>query len=172
MRIAIVILTLSVLTTLLFLRGRSDSRRRRPVPAPVAPPAEPAPTKESFEIHLLAPPRLSENTIRLGGRLAVFVPCGAQYSTWRQFPNSIRFHLLQTPAGSERDFPDHTLSISDSNETYSQYGAEPCDCIVAKHFEMDLLRNYPALFTTPGRYELEAFYAGMHAPAVAFVLEP
>jgi hypothetical protein len=172
MRIVVLTVFLTVLVVGALLYSWSHSQRRRPAAVDVGPPPpEPAPTEESFTIRVPCRARLSDGKFPVSGRLAIFVPEGSQYSTWRQFPRAILFRLISSPTGASRDFPDRTLSISDTRETYEDYARRPSNRIVACDFNMDLMETYPEELTAPGRYELDASYRGLKTKPVAFVLE-
>jgi hypothetical protein len=162
---ATIIACVATLAGLVVYRAVRSRKGWPDFPRPLA--AEsPAPAGECFEMRV----EPAGGKLVVSGRLAVFVSPGSQYSVWRQFPRSIRFHLIEYPGGTDRELPDHTLSISDTNEVYARYAGMPCDRIVAKEFAMDLLEMYSDIFTAAGRYTIEGRHAGMKTEPVSFIL--
>lgn len=126
---------------------------------------------EGFVLEADGPASFSERRLELRGRLQLYVRSGSQYATWRQFPQAMRYEI-ETPAGDVALSNDLTLSISDTQESYERYAAEPADQVVGVSFEVSVFDQLSRLIEGPGRYRLRAHYLGSVSAWTVVDVEP
>ncbi len=120
--------------------------------------------EKAFILRLDGRASFAEQKIPLRGKLQIYVRRGSQYATWRQFPSAIRFEV-RNASGKVGMTPDLTRSISDSQQTYARYAAQPADEIIGKNFEIDVFQKLATsamskapLISGPGSYQIRAVY--------------